>query len=472
MLDIWNELPKKKILALGALLFCTMINQVILANLGATLLVSSAGPEAPSFVTITIVIPALTAVLILFKKLRQWQRKELNFWLFITLFILVVMTFAFYIYPNQAHIHPSPETVSRWTAAYPSLWVFWNILGSWTNALYFIVATLWPGFAFGIIFWQIADDIVIKKNIVFPVFGFFSAIANLIAGVMMQQIISSSDSWGQSMITASVIFMAVCFVIIAIYGKINLSYKRHSVFVQELPDVLQNESKNAEGSLLKDIMVMFKDRALFSMFLTFAALGFILNGADLLWKSEIKELYPEPNDFGLFMSYYEILYGFIAGGLSFVAVFALSKAKWSFKSRTVIYGALFVYSLFFVFYAAKYDLFGFDMAFLQVSQLTLIWIATVVNTTANAAEYQILRPNLKLCYSKMSPQTAMIGRTVNEVIGIRTGMVLGALSVQLTLAYFKSVPASAMAIMGIIATFVLVRFIGVCILAPTLKLDD
>src|SRR5271163_64310 len=111
----------KKFLPLAFIMFCLLFNYTILRDTKDTLVVSSAGAGAISFLKLYCVTPAAILFVIFYAKLTNVLSRENVFYAVVTPFLIFFGAFAFIIYPNLEAFHPSVESITLLKESYPTL---------------------------------------------------------------------------------------------------------------------------------------------------------------------------------------------------------------------------------------------------------------------------------------------------------------------------------------------------------------
>ena len=160
----------EKFFPLAFMLFLTILTYKILKSTKDSLIVPAIGAEAVNFIKFYLVVPSAILFTMLYMKVANiFYFKQIYFGLgvfFITYFLL----FAFVIYPNQQHIHPSSEYIQAlinkeflilgFTLHMSHLKWFLLIYGKWTYALFYVLAELWGSAMIFVMFWQFSNQIV------------------------------------------------------------------------------------------------------------------------------------------------------------------------------------------------------------------------------------------------------------------------------------------------------------------------
>jgi ATP:ADP antiporter, AAA family len=151
--------------------FCIIFVLTLTRDLKDTLVVTSCGAEAISFLKVYGVLPSSTLFLVMYSYLSNMLSRRF-LWITITVpFFVFFVAFGFIIYPLREHLQPS-------TTGITGVDVVDNLLRHWIFALFYVVAEVFSTVSVGILFWQFANDVVEveKSSSFYPLFGQISSL--------------------------------------------------------------------------------------------------------------------------------------------------------------------------------------------------------------------------------------------------------------------------------------------------------
>jgi ATP/ADP translocase len=151
----------KKLLPLGAMLFCILFNYTILRDTKDVLVVTApgSGAEIIPFLKTYVNLPSAIAFTVAYSSLCNKMSSDKVFFIVMAAFLSFFGGFATIIYPNIHLLHPN-AFCDVLQAALP---VFFTpvvaILRNWTYALFYTLANLWGSVVVSLLFWGFSNEI-------------------------------------------------------------------------------------------------------------------------------------------------------------------------------------------------------------------------------------------------------------------------------------------------------------------------
>lgn len=426
----------KKFLPMGLIMFFALFNYTILRDIKDVIIVTTPGAGAPvlAFLKSWGVMPSAIVFVVLYAKLSNIMSQEKIFYWIVSLFILFFAAFAFYLYPNQSMLHPDFETLTRLQEEYPSLRFLFPVWGFWTYSIFYICAELWGSVMVSLLFWQFANQIVrtTEAKRYYALFGMIANFGLIASGETIKSCsklgsgLSTFDKWGLSL----KIMMA------AVFGcgiLMMLCYKWINAYV--LTDKRYYDPAEAGGAKEKKSKAKLSVVDSFKYILSNPYLGFIailvlsygisINLIEVVWKDQIREAYPNPNDYAAFMGQFSQNTGIATIILVMFTKGIVRKFGWYVGAIvtplvTVITGALF-YGL--VLFENVMD--PLIAAFGVSAALLAAWVGSVQNFLAKGTKYSQFDPTKEMAYIPLDQELRTKGKAAVDVIGGRLGKAFG-----------------------------------------------
>ena len=220
----------KKFLPMALMMLFILYNYTILRDTKDTLIVNSAGAEALSLIKLLGTVPGAIVIMLIYSKLSNVFSREKLFYVTILPFIIFFGLFAFVIYPNKELLHPSKELISQLSSDFPRFKTLIHVYGSWSYAVFYVLAELWGSVVLSLMFWQFANDIVRmgEAKRFYTLFGLFANVGLIFSGLTEQYfskvrdtLPAGVDPWGVSLsyLMSAVVFAGL--LIVGIYWWIN-----------------------------------------------------------------------------------------------------------------------------------------------------------------------------------------------------------------------------------------------------------
>lgn len=451
----WNVFNLNKIslyqaIMLGLMSLLLQTNETLLFAASDTMLITRSGPEILPFLRMAVVLPSIFLTLRFYKYLMATNRKELNLYLFLGLFMALVLIFNLFLYPHQDQISLGTERLQTLTALYPKAHLVFRFLSGWVGALYFCLAVIWSKIVFAFILWRIADDVVWKKKKVFALIGVWLSLGTIASNLLVKFVIDQSGQWTEILRIFAGLFCTIAPLIVIFYNRLNFQFKRHSLF--KPTDLTLAEMKQEEKhSLGKTLSYAYHNKIVFYllMIVVFAVAD---NLVELIWKFQIRSVYPTQEGYAAFSARAGIASGLAAVLGSLGAVYMLNHAR--FRTNTY-FAPLFLLIGSATFLTAVY-LGGKTLGGIAISPHLSLWIGAIVISLNMVADYRIMYPTLRLMYDRMDETTRENSRYAFELYGKNIGSTFLAIITQ-TLLVFAGVMDLLPILGGIILVYCLAR---------------
>jgi ATP:ADP antiporter, AAA family len=293
----------KKILPLGAMLFCILFNYTILRDTKDVLVVTApgGGAEMIPFLKTYVNLPSSIGFAILYGTLCNKMSTDSVFYLVMTGFVGFFGSFAAFIYPNKAFFHPN-AAADVLAATLPAFFLpLVAIFRNWTYALFYTLANMWGSVVVSLLFWGFANEIttVSEAKKYYPLFGLMANVALIFSGQYVKFVSNMPsavgiDPWVNSL---NWLMTAVVGGGAAIIGL--MKYMQTAVLTD--PECV-DPTKEAKRKKTKTKMTMKESAAFLSnspyirdLALLVIGYGMSINIIEVTWKSKLKAAFPNPN---------------------------------------------------------------------------------------------------------------------------------------------------------------------------------
>ncbi|CAM9670512.1 unnamed protein product [Laminaria digitata] len=319
-----------KFLALGGIQFFIIFVLTLTRDLKDTLIITSCGAEAISFLKVYGVLPAATVFMLVYSKVSTLLSKRALFYATALPFFAFYLFFKLVMYPMRDSLHPSPATAAASVPEGLSYMV--NLYRHWTFALFYVVSELYSSVSIGVLFWQFANDIVpvTQAKRFYPLFGQMSSLAPVVAGLCVVRFTSAAAAGveGKSKAVAEGLLdfvlnlvMVAGVAIFALYEVSTALSGREQRRVAASgwgPDAkVDAKNKKPKLGLAESFRVLGKSRYLGFLATLVLGYGLCINMTEVMWKSMVKKQYPSAVDYANFMGKYSSILGIT----TFVVIF-------------------------------------------------------------------------------------------------------------------------------------------------------
>jgi AAA family ATP:ADP antiporter len=459
----------KKFLPLAFIMFCILFNYTVLRDTKDTLIITAegSGAEAISFLKLWGVTPSAILFVLLYAKLSNVLNKENLFYASMAPFIIFFGLFAFFLYPNRELLHPSLEAIQTLKMEYPRFQWLFPIYGYWTYAIFYILSELWGSAMLSLLFWQFANDItrVEEARRFYGLFGLIANVALIFSGYAVKTLSEirnllppEVDAWEMTLKSLMSIVLVLGVVAMAIYRWMHVTIMHDPRYYDAASQVGTKKEKKPKLSIGESFKYLLHSKYIGYVALIVMAYGTTINLCEGVWKSQIKAVYPNPNDYNAFMGQFSMMTGAFTMFMMIVGANILRRFGWLTGAIITPIMVLVTGLLFFAFIVFR-DSLGDTILHLGTTAAFLaVLIGQIQNIFSKATKYSLFDPTKEMAYIPLDQELKVKGKAAVDVIGGRLGKSSGAAIQQ---ALLVAIPGATFIT---IAPYIAVIFGVVCLL--------
>lgn len=469
----------KKFLPMFFIFFFIAFNYNVLRSYKDTIVItaSHSGAETIPFIKLWAVLPSAILFTLLFTRLSNWYSRERVFYIIMSIFIAFFFLFAFVLYPAQEFLHPH-HLADRMQEYLPAGFRgFIAIFRNWTFTLFYIMSELWSTTIFTVLFWGFANEVtsVHEAKRFYGLLTFGGNIAGMFSGYAAIHFSSSlfipwlpygKSAWDQS------IFFVTCTIIlcglatIALFRWLNVNVILPSERQSAVP------KEKIRMSMRENFAYLARSKYLICIALIVFTYNVAMNLVEVVWKDQIKSLYPNPNDYNIYMGqvmFVMAIFASIAGFLTTTKV--IQRYSWTASALippiiVASTGMLFFHFIFFPNLG-----FSWVLKFLDVSPLILcVGLGSLQNCLSRASKYTFFDATKEIAFIPLSKESKLKGKAAIDGVGSRLGKSGGSVIHQGLILMFASVANSIPYVAGIFLVIILVWALAVISLGK--KFDE
>ena len=421
----------------------------------------NSGAEALPFIKVWAILPMAIFITFIFTKLSNRFTIEKVFYIMMTIFLTFFFIFAFVLYPFQDVLHPH-ALADRLQASLPSgckglITIFRN----WTFTLFYVMSELWGTMIMTVLFWGFLNEITSVKDAkrYYAILGVGANIATIFSGqisIMLSKgalsfmTASSDDAWGGclKLIIAAVVIVGILNVIIFRWYNKNVL---NNLFSRSSSDSHQAKRPKIKMSIRENFSYLAKSKYLICIAAIVLAYNISMNMIEIVWKDQIKQLYPNPTDYNIYMGEIQTWMGVIS---TLVALFLcgnfIRKSGWTFTALITPVIVLITGSFFFSFTLFKDTGFASVAAIMTTAPLALsVFFGGAQNCISRACKYTVFDTTKEMSFIPLSAECKLKGKAAIDGVGSRLGKSGGSVIHQFLLMIFGTISASTPFVAGI-----------------------
>ena len=330
-----------------------------------------------------------------------------------------------------------------------------TLLSNWTVALFFIVTELYSSVSVGILFWKLANDVVVDPSQAkrfYPLFSYMSSFGPIVSGQFAVHYASRAVSFDASLqrignaIGFSGVMIAIGHYLLhkVVEGEQHSRYSSSSSIASSSPAKSSQKKKKEKHkmSMTESIQFLLNSEYLRLISVLVVGYGVMYNFSEISWKSLVKKQNPDPLDYQRYMGNFSS----IVGATTFIIIFLGSNVINKFGWRTGALTTPFAMSLVSV-------PFFFCLVFLDLNNVRTLNITVSISTAlilcSRSFKYGVFDATTQMSYIPLDEESKVKGKAAIDVLGSRLGKSGASLVQQGLVLIFGDILSAAPAIMVI-----------------------
>lgn len=468
----------KKLIPMLLIFFFISFDYNVLRTLKDTLLITakSSGAEVIPFVKVWAMFPGAVLMTFLFAWLSNRLPRETVFYIIVSIFLVYFAVFTFILYPIRDSIHPhalADHLEGILPKGYKGLIAMFRY---WTFTLFYVMSELWSSAVLSVLFWGFANQVtkISEAKRFYGLFGVGANFSGIFAGQASVfccnftryggQLPIGEDPWHQSLILMVSLILGAGILTLLIFRWLNTQVLTDRCFYE--PTSIKAEVQG-KLSLKQCLDCLLNSKYLLYIAFIVISYNLVINLTEVLWKHQVKELYPNPNDYTIYMNHIVSIIGIIATFSSlFVSGNAIRKCGWTFTALLTPAILLLTSVGFFAFFFFEKFSPELVLSLIGISPLAMVaFFGSAQNILSRGAKYSVFDATKEMAFVPLNPETKLVGKAAIDGICSRLGKSGGSVVHQSLLILFSTISASApyvaIVLFGVIVIWVMaVRLLG------------
>lgn len=452
----------RKLLPMFLIIFLICFNYSILRNMKDTVVVTASGAEVIPFIKVWVMFPMAIVLTILFTKLSNRFSQERVFYIMITGFLTCFVLFAFVLYPNRDALHPH-ALADRLEAALPlGFKGLISMFRNWTLTGFYVMSELWACIMLNVIFWGFANEVtrIEEASRFYSVFGIGANCATIVAGqaaIFLSEnhfstlwLFGARESWEEVQLILISVITINGLVTMGIFRWMNKRVLNDPSF-----DEFHYNKKEvkAKGKLSFRESFSYLSNSKYLLCIATIVVGYnlVINLVEVVWKDQLRLLYPNPADFNTYMNNLTTMMGIISTITALFMAKLINRFGWTWTALITPVIMLITCAGFFLFLFFRDDLSGVVIALTGTTPLAIaVFFGGAQNCLSKAAKYSVFDATKEMAYIPLSHECKLKGKAAIDGVGSRFGKSGGSLIHQGLLVIFSTLTASAPYVAGIL----------------------
>lgn len=439
----------KKLLPMFFLFFFISFNYTILRDTKDTLVVGASGAETIPFLKFWGVVPAAVLFMIVFSKLSNILSKENLFYATIAPFIVFFGLFAVFIYPNREWLEPTAS--ADWLQSFLPLGLSGLVAcyKHWSLSVFYILSELWGSVVLSLLFWGFANEItrVGEAKRFYSLFGLGANLALLFSGPAIVWVsglgpdLPKEQAWQLSLNYLMGMVTVAGFAVVAIYWWMNRNVLTDPRFYDPTEEKKVKKAKPKMG-IVDSFKYLLSSKYILSIATIVIAYGISINLVEVTWKNQLKQQFPNSNEYSAFMGWFSTATGFVTILMMlFVGGNLIRRKGWGFAAMVTPIVLLITGVGFFVFVLFREHMMTYLMMLGTSPLMLAVLFGAAQNIMSKSAKYSLFDPTKEMAYIPLDQDAKVKGKAAIDVVGARLGKSGGSFIQQGLLIMFGTIGA-------------------------------
>ncbi len=417
----------KKFIPMFIVFFLVGFVYNILRNTKDAVLITgqSSGAEIIPFVKVWVMLPGALLMTAFFSRLSNKYTMERVFYILISIFVVYFLAFTFILYPISDSLRLDGFGDFLTNHLPKGAHGFVSMVRHWSFTLFYVMCELWSCIILSILFWGFANETT-TVNEATRFYGFFgigmnfSGIAAGHACIYLSRLPSKmgavANPWFHSLVYITLV--------IAVSGVLIIGVLRwmHTNVFHDCKYYKPKSKNNFKLSLRKNFSYLAKSKYLICIAIVVVSFNLVINLVEVLWKDQVRQLYPAPGDFSVYLNQVTVATGIVATvGAVFTSIF-IRKFGWT-KAAFITPAMLLLTSVgFFSCLLFKGSMQSLTEGFLGMTPLALAaFFGSMQICLSRGCKYTVFDATKEIAFVPLTPESRKKGKAAIDGVGSRLG---------------------------------------------------
>lgn len=456
----------RKLIPMFLIIFLICVNYTILRNMKDTVVVIASGAEVIPFIKVWVMFPMAILLTILFTKLSNRFSQERVFYIMVGGFLSCFMLFAFVLYPARETLHPH-ALADKLEAILPvGFKGLISMFRNWTLTGFYVMSELWASIILNVIFWGFANEVtrINEASRFYSVFGIGSNFAVIVAGqaaIFLSEshfstvwLFGVRESWEEVQLILVSLVTINGLLTMGIFRWMNKRVLNDPSFDEFHHNKRVSKAKG-KLSFRESFSYLSNSKYLVCIAVIVVAYNIVINLVEVVWKDQLRTLYPNPADFNTYMNNLATVMGVVSTITAVFMAKIITRFGWTKTALITPVIMLITCIGFFLFLFFRDHLAGIVVTLTGTTPLAIaVFFGGAQNCLSKAAKYSVFDATKEMAYIPLSHDSKLKGKAAIDGVGSRFGKSGGSLIHQGLLLIFHTLSASAPYVAAILMTVI------------------
>jgi ATP:ADP antiporter, AAA family len=450
----------KKFVPMFLIFFLICFNYSILRATKDSLVCTApcSGAEALPFLKVWAILPAALGFTFLFTRLSNWLTREKVFYTLMGIFLSFFLIFTFALFPNREVLHPHGLADKLQTLLPQGFSGMIAIFRNWTFTTFYIMSEMWSTMIMTVLFWGFANEVTSIRDAkrFYAILGLGANLATILSGCLSNMIsnhvfnpyfIFGKDNWEQSLFMLNGVIIFAGLVSMGLFRWLH----KKGLGYGSLPKSKNEGSEKVKMGIRENFKYLMKSKYLICIALIVLMFNISLTLIEVVWKDQVKQLYPNPNEFNAYLCKVLTWTGVVATMGAFISGSIMRRFSWTFSALIPPIVFLITGVGFFSFLLFKDTTLAAFALLMGSSPLAIgVFFGSMQNVLARASKYTLFDATKELSFIPLSRESRMKGKAAIDGFCSRLGKSGASVVHQSLIMVFGTISLSAPFVGGIL----------------------
>ncbi|MEN9343766.1 MAG: carrier protein 1 [Chlamydiota bacterium] len=396
----------------------------------------ASGAEALPFLKVWAIVPMAFLFTFIFTRVSNRLSREKIFYAMMSIFVGFFLLFMLVLYPYQDSLHPH-AFCDRVQALLPQGFKgFIAIFRNWTFTLFYIMSEMWSTIIMTVLAWGFTNDVTSVNDArrYYNLLGISINLSGIFAGFLAtslsRHIFNPALPFGHTGWDQTIVFLTSAIILAGLLCMGLFRYIHASGFGYNSPSYQEREGNvDVKMGLRKNFAYLAKSKYLICIAVIVVTYNIAINLIEVVWKDQVKQLYPNPSEFNAYMGQVLTWIGIVATTASvFISGTIIRKFNWTTSALISPLIILVTGIGFFFFFFLEDSSLASMAAGLGITPLALcVLFGSLQNCLARASKYTLFDATKELAFIPLSKESRLKGKAAIDGVGSRLGKSGGSL---------------------------------------------
>jgi len=416
--------------------------------------VTASGAEVIPFIKVWVMLPMAVLLTYFFTKLADRYSQEQVFYIIMTSFLVFYAIFAFVIYPQRdaLHLHQTADLVEGYLPT--GFRGLISMFRYWSFTVFYVISEMWSNIVFSVLFWGFANEItkIEEARRFYGVLSVGSNLSSIIAGqaaIYISRVEGfnpnlpfGNDPWEQSMM-----ILVLAIIVSGIGSMLVFRWMNKNVLADKTYNPLHEIKplkKKKKLSVKESFAYLSKSKYLLYIAIIVVSYNLVINLIEVVWKDQVKQLYPSPADFNVYMNNLASIIGVVSTFMAFFTAHVINRLGWTKTALITPIVMAVTCGGFFSFLLFQDQLGGIALALTGFTPLAFsVCFGFAQNCLSKAAKFSVFDATKEMAFIPLDHELKLKGKAAIDGVGSRLGKSGGSLIHQSLLVIFGSFSGSS-----------------------------